>query len=126
MNAAHITYTLVILFTKTSILLLYLRVFSPARPLRVVIHITLWVHVTFYIVGFFMALFMCSPREALSNPYVQHAKCLDTRAFKVVSAVLNVVSDFAILVIPISTVWTLKMQRKQKIRTIAIFATGLL
>ncbi|CAL8583670.1 hypothetical protein XPA_009291 [Xanthoria parietina] len=123
--AFYITYTFDILFTKASILLLYLRVFSLTRSLRIVIQIFLWAHILFYIASFFAAVFMCFPLDAIWNPYVRHIKCLDIGALKVVSAVINVVSDFAILFIPISTVWNLKMQRKNKVRTMAIFATGL-
>lgn len=124
--AFYITYTFDILFTKASILLLFLRVFSLTRSLRIVIQIFLWAHILFYIASFFAAVFMCFPLDAIWNPYVRHIKCLDIGALKVVSAVINVVSDFAILFIPISTVWNLKMQRKNKVRTMAIFATGLL
>ncbi|CAO1596920.1 hypothetical protein XANCAGTX0491_000747 [Xanthoria calcicola] len=124
--AVYITYTLDILFTKASILLLYLRVFSPAQSLRIVIHLFLWAHILCYIAGFFVAVFNCSPRDAIWNPYVRNIKCHDTRALNVASAVINVVSDFAILFIPILTVWNLKMQQKHKVRTVAIFATGLL
>lgn len=102
--AFYIIYTFDILFTKASILLLYLRVFSPTRSLRIVIHIFLWAHILFYIASFFAAVFMCFPLDAIWNPYVRHIKCLDIGALKVVSAVINVVSDFAILFIPISTV----------------------
>ena len=128
MGAVQITYTVVILLTKVSILLLYLRVFSPSRAVRITIHVNLWVNVAFYLAACFVAIFIYSPRKALWNPYIylHEAKYLDTNVLKVVSAVVNLVSDIVILVIPISMVWTLQMQRKTKIRTIAIFATGVL
>ncbi|KAI4247196.1 MAG: hypothetical protein L6R40_001539 [Gallowayella cf. fulva] len=125
-NAAILTYTLAILFTKVSILLLYLRIFTPTRSVRYIIHITLWANVLFYIACFFVAIFICNPRDTLWNPYVEHAECGNSAAAKVVSAVFNVISDFTILVIPISTVWKLQMQRKKRWWTIGIFASGLL
>ncbi|KAL8676402.1 MAG: hypothetical protein Q9186_007076 [Xanthomendoza sp. 1 TL-2023] len=127
-NAIILTYTLVIILTKVSILILYLRLFTPTRSIRNIIHITLWANVLFYISAFFVAIFICNPRDAFWNPYirVENVKCLDSAAAKIVSAVFNVVSDCTILVLPISTVWMLQMQRKKKFWTIAIFASGLL
>ncbi|KAL8676900.1 MAG: hypothetical protein Q9186_006630 [Xanthomendoza sp. 1 TL-2023] len=45
---------------------------------------------------------------------------------ELISAVLNVVSDFAILTLLIYMVWKLQMRREKKIAISAIFATGLL
>lgn len=126
MNAILVTYTLVIILTKASILLLYLRVFAPARTLRIIIHFNLWANVVFYIIGFFVTLLICLPREALWNPYIRNIKCLNAVAAELASAVFNVVSDFAILILPISMVWKLQMQRKKKLAVSAVFATGVL
>ncbi|KAL8796077.1 MAG: hypothetical protein Q9182_007434 [Xanthomendoza sp. 2 TL-2023] len=95
--------------------------------IRYIIHFTLWANILFYIAAFFVALFICNPRDAFWNPYLhaERVKCLDSAAAKVASAVFNAVSDITILVLPISTIWTLRMQRKKKIWTIAVFASGL-
>ncbi|KAL8990702.1 MAG: hypothetical protein Q9177_000702 [Variospora cf. flavescens] len=125
-NAVQLTYTLVILLTKVSILLLYFRLFSPTRVMRLAIHVNLWANVLYYVVGFFLVLLMCNPREAIWDPYVENVKCLDPRAIRITSASFNLISDLAILFIPIFTVWRLQMQRKKKLMTIAVFASGLL
>ncbi|KAI4289418.1 MAG: hypothetical protein L6R35_001308 [Caloplaca aegaea] len=125
-NAVQLTYTLVILLTKVSILLLYFRLFSPTRVMRVAIHVNLWANVLYYVVVSFLVLLMCNPREAIWNPYLENVKCLDTRALKITSASFNLISDLAILFIPIFTVWRLQMQRKKKLMTIAVFTSGLL
>ena len=66
------------------------------------------------------------PRAAYWNPYIENATCLDQNAAELVAATFNMVSDFAILIIPIYTVYTLQMKKNKKLATLAIFAVGLL
>ena len=140
-NAVEITYCLVICITKVSILLLYLRMFSPSRTVCIIIHVNLWANVLFYTAGFFVEIFECVPREAIWNPRHGHSgtyydpwdggktgtyKCVNQDLLEVVSAVFNLLSDFAILLLPISTVWYLQMRMKKKVAVLVVFATGLL
>ncbi|KAL9053344.1 MAG: hypothetical protein Q9206_003972 [Seirophora lacunosa] len=125
-NGIQITYVLVILLTKVSILLLYLRLFSPTPALRTTIHINLWANAVFYVACIFAVLFICNPRAALWKPDVGLVHCHDQRTVRIASAAVNGISDVAILVIPISVVWRLQMQRKKKLRAIAVLASGLL
>ena len=46
--------------------------------------------------------------------------------FTIVSGVFNVITDFYVLILPISMVWHLQLSSKRKIGVIAIFLTGLL
>ena len=126
MNASELAYTLTILLTKTSILLLYLRIFSPTPSLRLAIHITLWANVAFYVIGFFLELFMCHPRESIWNPWIENWKCIDQGAAELASAIFNTVSDFTILGLPISAIPKLNIKREKKAALMVVFATGLL
>ena len=124
-DISSMTYTLVILSTKASILLLFLRVFSPSRPVRISIHVALWANIGFYVPGFFMQLFWCVPRDAIWNLRMrQNARCLDAFGAQLASAAINVLSDLTILILPISTVWTLQMPGRKKLGILAVFATG--
>ncbi|KAL8767655.1 MAG: hypothetical protein Q9209_005914 [Squamulea sp. 1 TL-2023] len=97
-----------------------------ARALRIAIYVNIWANVLFYVIGFFVTLLICLPRKALWDPYVRNIKCLNIVAAELASAVFNAVSDFAILILPISAVWQLRMQRKKKMAVLAVFVTGLL
>ena len=119
-------YVLVIVITKSSILLLYLRIFSPSPLIRNLIIVNLWANILFYVVAFFVEMFNCVPRAAIWDVRIQDYHCLDVEAAELASAAFNVVSDFAILVLPISTVWTLQMRTKKKLAVVSVFATGLL
>ena len=52
--------------------------------------------------------------------------CFDSSASYKASGVFNVLSDFAILIVPMPTLWNLQMSLKKKLLTMAVFATGLL
>lgn len=100
--------------------------FSVSRIIRAIIYINLWTNVIFYIVCFFLQLLECIPRAAIWNPWFEGARCVNGKVIRLVSAILNAVSDLAILILPISTVWKLKMRRKKKVALVTVFATGLL
>lgn len=125
-NVLGMIYSLTILPTKASILLLYLRMFSVSRIIRAIIHINLWANIMFYIACFFLQLLQSMPREAIWNPWFEGARCVNMQQVRLFSAVLNAVSDFAILILPISTVRKLNLKRKKKMALVAVFATGLL
>ncbi|KAL8792392.1 MAG: hypothetical protein Q9195_005006 [Heterodermia aff. obscurata] len=124
-NASSVVYSVTILFAKLSILLLYLRVFSPARRVRFAILAVLLANVAFYIIGIFVEIFRCNPRRKIWLTWIE-GKCISQIAANIAGAVWNTVSDFVILILPLNTVRALKIKKSAKIGTIAIFATGLL
>ena len=52
--------------------------------------------------------------------------CFDGSASYKASGVFNVLSDFAILIVPMPTLWSLQMSFKKKLLTMGVFAIGLL
>lgn len=124
---SDVLYAPIIFTTKLSILLLYLRIFRPARELYLFIQLLLWANLLFYTAGFFFEIFQCSPvRKAWDVTYIAPGKCLNQRVAALVSAIINTVSDIAILLLPMGTVWELQIPIKKKLGTLAIFCTGLL
>ena len=124
-NASAVVYSVTILFAKLSILLLYLRVFSPARRVRIAIIVVILANVTFYVIAMFVEIFQCRPRKKIWYPWIE-GKCIHQIAAQITAAVWNTVSDFVILIVPLNTVRALNIKKAAKIGTIAIFATGLL
>ena len=69
---------------------------------------------------------LCTPRERIWNPLLDTGHCFNVWATFQASGIFNVISDFAILVLPVPSVWKLKISLRRKILTTAIFATGFL
>lgn len=123
-----IVYAPTVFFIKLSILLLYLRIFVPNRKADmftfVGVHAILWPTLLFYVIHTFFVIFICTPREKLWNPTIQHGHCLDITAHFKSTGVFNVITNFAILILPIRSVWKLQLPLKKKIGICTIFATG--
>ncbi len=52
--------------------------------------------------------------------------CFEGDASYKASGVFNVLSDFAILVLPMPTLWNLQMSLRRKLLIMGVFATGFL
>ena len=119
-----------IFFIKLSILLQYLRIFAPTRKGNMFIyvgaHICIWSSLAMYLVETVFEIDICTPREKIWNPLLDTGHCFDIYATFQATGIFNVISDFAILILPMPSVWKLQMSFKRKILMTAIFATGFL
>ena len=129
-NISSIVYGPVIFFIKLSILLQYLRIFRPTRQgnmfLYVGVQVCIWSTFLFYFVDTIFEIIMCLPREKIWNPLMTTGHCFNTNAAFQATGIFNVLSDFAILLLPIPSVWRLKVSLRKKIGIIAIFSAGFL
>ena len=111
---------------KTSILLLYRRVFTePGFNTR--FHISLWgigIFVLAYsTLQFLLTVFPCSPVKRLWDPAVE-GSCIDFEKMILVGPCLNVATDIMILCLPMTQLWHLSISRKQKLQLTGIFLLG--
>lgn len=122
----EIIYGPTIFLAKLSILLLYFRIFVTAkRTTFYAIHFIIWFNLLFYLANLPTEIWTCLPREKIWDPTVD-GKCLDNDAILVCGGIVNVVTDFVILLIPLVLIGRLQMPRAKKIGISAVFATGFL
>ncbi len=126
-NAAEIFYCPLIFTTKLSISLLYLRIFVPNnRGLHYyVAHALIWFNLLLYVAIMMLSIFQCIPRGRIWDSSVP-GHCINLGVCQTISASMNVFSDFAMLLLPIESIWHLQMATKQKVGITAVFAVGLL
>jgi hypothetical protein len=91
----------------------------------VAIHIVIWSLFIFYLADIIFEIILCQPREKIWNLLITSGHCFDINAPPMATGVFNVISDFAILVLPIAPIWKLQMAVGKKIMVAAIFATGI-
>ncbi|KAH8730008.1 hypothetical protein GQ44DRAFT_673671 [Phaeosphaeriaceae sp. PMI808] len=123
-----IIWGILILLLKVAILLQYLRLFVPdgLRGLAFwASHIVLWLNVAYYIAFTFIFMFVCQPRALFWDKTITNGKCLDIFGINVISAVICVVSDLAILILPQRMIWQLQLPKKKKIGLCILFAIGI-
>ncbi|KAL8654520.1 MAG: hypothetical protein Q9226_003401 [Calogaya cf. arnoldii] len=126
-NALQIFYNPLIFITKLSILLQYLVIFVPnsAGKTYWAIHFVIWANLLFYLAVMLVQIFQCQPREKTWNPLMP-GHCVDLAAVLIAEAVINVISDLSILVLPVAKIWKLQMRTSKKHSISIVFGTGLL
>lgn len=122
-----IFYNPLIFMTKLSILIQYLKIFAPTRDGKTyrAIHFLIWTNLLFYLATLTVHILVYVQRLHTQNP-VAPRQSIDDTAVQISSAVINLVSDFSMLILPLAKLLKLQLPRNRKIGVIAIFALGFL
>ncbi|KAL2810034.1 hypothetical protein BJX63DRAFT_423398 [Aspergillus granulosus] len=110
---------------KTSLMVLYYRLFGTKRSFRIAIFITgaiVWGW------GFSIVLesfLLCKPIEFNYNPFLPGGTCGNRNAAFVVAGVLNMVTDFMVMSLPVPYIWKLQLPLGRKLGLVATFSLGL-
>jgi hypothetical protein len=114
-------YYLALGLTKTSIILQYQRVFHTKKfqiacrtLLAVVCCYTIWT------IG--SSIFACVPVRAFWTK--EPAQCIDQFAMWYTNATINILTDFAIIILPMPVIKRLQLGKRPKYALMAIFAVG--
>lgn len=112
-------------FTKASIVLLYHRIFLPIQFQKAVVRSAVW-FVFWWNLLYTIALILTVTTECVGkeDKVARGQECLNQAALIISAAVINVVSDLMIFIIPIVAIWSLQLAKKSKFRVSAVFAVG--
>lgn len=110
---------MVAIFTKTTLLVFYLRIFSPVRRTVVLIWAGIGTIILYYVLSIVLYFYFTLPLNSMEH----QSELLD---FAAASGVFGVLSDFYVLAVPIGSAMELQMPRGRKIGICAVFGTGLL
>ena len=107
---------------KLSVVVLYYRIF-PIRSIKLGALIlggisTVW---NLFLIG--LSQGQCNPREKVWAPWTP-GTCINQKASFLAIAVPSILTDIAILILPLPQVWKLHTNRSQKISLSAIFLLG--
>ena len=122
---ASCLYTLAIWLVKLAVLLLFLRLFPKKRE-RYALYL-----MVFWITGQFVAVTItllagCSPFSKLIDATITTGHCINKNAISISTSGMNVAIDFIILALPLPTVWSLNLPRRQKWALLGVFMMGAL
>ncbi|KAI0552665.1 hypothetical protein F4679DRAFT_44635 [Xylaria curta] len=124
--ASLLLYTTANMFTKITLLALYLRLFEPAFGARLAIWLGIIVTILFYTTTFFVYIGLCARAGMPIAESVLEPRCSNGNlAVSKAQGWYSLISDTYILIIPISLVWRLTLNLKRKLGVTAIFLTGL-
>lgn len=121
--AATIFYAPMTLFVKLALLIIIARVFGAVHKKTVIgINILRAMLILYYGSGLIIKIRICWPIEAYWLGETD--KCLDQSAIITADSILSVISDLAILLLPVPLTWSLQLPMKKKLRVIGLLAAG--
>lgn len=121
--ADTIIYGLAAWFTKTTLLLIVIRVFAPYRGVVIFIYVFIGLMLCYYLPVMIIKARICNPISALWIPDLP-ATCLDRVKLFYCDTVMSAFTDVVILLLPIPLVWSLNMSFKRKLRIVALLGAG--
>ncbi|KAJ6184423.1 hypothetical protein N7519_005724 [Penicillium mononematosum] len=122
--AAIPMYNASLAFTKFSILFQYLRIF-PGKPFRLACYAMMAIVATYSSWAFVSGFVNCVPVAKFWNKDLP-GNCLSFEALWFFNASMNIVTDIALLVLPMPLLSKLQLPRTQKIALMGVFAIGIL
>lgn len=127
MRIGIIIYCLAIFTIKLTILLLFLRIFSPGKNHSTfwIYHSLMWLNFLFYVIVIFLFIFPCQPIKKYWKPWID-GRCLKIVDIIIAIACFNSALDFFLLIVPQKVIWNLQMSFKRRIGVSTIFLVGLL
>jgi fucose permease len=121
-----VLYNPALMATKTSILIFYLRLARNTKPLlRIASYITLAVVNIAGIVLTFLNVFQCKPVAAVFGNMGDNATCIPLVTLYLASAPVNIITDLAILCLPIPVLTGMTLPQKEKTILVMTFALGI-
>ena len=108
---------------KFAILSLYHRIF-PSKNIRRAVWVNLAVLVCLTMATVIAGLAECTPFAANWYPDLRGAHCINKLAFYRYGSIPNILTDIAMLILPLKVVWNLQTSTRLKIGLIATFTAG--
>ncbi|KAI0416561.1 hypothetical protein F5X98DRAFT_375676 [Xylaria grammica] len=126
-NLIEIVYAVTMVTIKYVILRQIQSIFFPHdhSPLASrAILLLIWANILLYTSLGLSIVLQCVPREKIWNTEIE-GTCINTNVSITVVTALNVISDISISVIPVVSIWKLRLSSMKKLKASAVFAVGI-
>lgn len=117
-------YNFTMFFIKMTFLCQYYRIFSHMRAMRVTYLVAMVAIGGWCFAQVVAVVFTCIPPSDFWRLGNDGKKCQNQRVGVWVNAVGTLVTDIAILLLPLPALWKLKLPRAQKVALLGIFLIG--
>ncbi|KAI8254000.1 Satratoxin biosynthesis SC1 cluster protein 4 [Colletotrichum sp. SAR11_239] len=115
-------YVTAVMFIKISLLLMYRRIF-PSRGFKISAMVLGFLTIGWWISIVLVCVFQCTPVAKAYMPWID-GTCIDLKASFIGNAIPNILTDVAILCLPIKEVWRLQVTVVQRISLCFMFLLG--
>ncbi|KAE8347192.1 hypothetical protein BDV24DRAFT_173107 [Aspergillus arachidicola] len=122
--AAAVIYVPALAFAKVGLVILYHRIINKQPAYTWTLH-TISAIICGYSLAIMLALiFACNPIQRNWDSSITRGSCIDRSGLYIATAVTNIVSDFALVLVPVPLVLGLQMPRIQKFGLLCMFLVG--
>ena len=115
-------YNFALTFTKASIVLQYMRI-SIDKNVRIACWVMMGFIIALSVEAFFANVFACSPVPKFWDDRIP-GKCIDETAMYYANAAISVVTDVALVILPIFIIRKLQLRRREKYTLATILGLG--
>ncbi|KAI1460995.1 hypothetical protein F4805DRAFT_351888 [Annulohypoxylon moriforme] len=121
-------YLATMIFLKTAILLEWARIFSAnsRKAFRWTCYILAGVNSIYYAINIVLECTSCTPRAYYWDKTIPNGHCTNTAILSLVSAIVNLLFDLSLLILPYGVVWRLNMSPRKRAGVYVVFIIGLL
>lgn len=119
---AQTPYKVTVCLNKAATILLYLRIFST-RKFRIAAFTVMAIIVAASTGSIFATIFQCVPVAGAWDRSIS-AKCINSGKFWVAYAVMNILTDVMVLVLPLPLFASLSLGRRDKTMLYSLFLLG--
>ncbi|KAI9846022.1 MAG: hypothetical protein M1838_001472 [Thelocarpon superellum] len=110
---------------KVTLLLLFHRLATTAWQRKVFLGVMIFI-ILYTIAMFFALIFSCHPVAYFWDLTISGGYCVNRTAILIFMAVMNVLTNFVILLLPVPLIWRLRLSRGGKAGVTVMFLVGLL
>lgn len=111
------------LTVKLSLVLIIIRVFGAVHKKTMIgVYIFIAMITLYYISGLFIKIFICWPISAYWRG--ESKKCMNQSAIITADAIISVISDLVILLLPTPLTWSLQLPLRKRLRVIGMLCAG--
>ncbi|KAK1976916.1 hypothetical protein LZ30DRAFT_804370 [Colletotrichum cereale] len=115
-------YVTAVMLVKVSLLLMYCRIF-PSSNFRIAAITLGGITVAWWIAIVCVCIFQCTPIEKAYMPFLD-GHCIDLKASFIGNAIPNILTDVAILCLPVGQVWKLQATLTHRLSLCFMFLLG--
>ncbi|CAG8955350.1 hypothetical protein HYFRA_00011334 [Hymenoscyphus fraxineus] len=116
-------YLAAVTLPKICVLVLYHRIFDMRR-IRWSCYILSVIMIANFFTGGMVGMFACRPLSYLWDHSIPGGKCINVNMFFLWIGFPNIITDFAVLVLPLPIIWYFKSTKSQKFGLLLTFSTG--
>ncbi|KAK6347412.1 hypothetical protein TWF718_005253 [Orbilia javanica] len=123
----NILHSFALSFAKTSIIILYNRIFDAHPWFRRTMWCILSVCWTMFLLTIFISVFQCNPIDGAWSfrvMYLAKSTCIDMQAYLYASTAVNIFTDGVVVALPIVPITRLRLPRRKKVAVCLLFLVG--